>query len=85
MVKHPVSLRGYQAPINDRHAPPVLVQRQDQEFVPGLLDGLRRKLSADELGSVRNGSSPIRLLQPVHRTFNLVLLEAVCDRPGRRG
>ncbi len=82
MVKHSVILRGYQAAINDRAAEPVLVQRQDQEFIPGLLDGFRRKLSADELGRVRNGSSPIRLFQPVHRTFNLVLLEAVCDRPG---
>ncbi len=82
MVKHPVLLRGYQAAINDRSAPPVLVQRLDQEFIPGLLDGFRQKLSSDDLGRVPNGSGPLRLFQPVHRTFNLALLEAVCDRPG---
>jgi hypothetical protein len=82
MVRHPVNLRGYQAAINDRSAEPVIVQRLDQEFIPGLLDGLRRKLSPNELGRIQNGSSPIRLFQPIHRAFNLVLLEAVCDRPG---
>jgi hypothetical protein len=86
MVKHPVILRGYAAAINDHTAEPVLVKRLDQEFVPGVLDGLRRKLSPDALGrpnaqeDFRGGN--LRLFQPVHRTFNLVLLEAVCDRPG---
>jgi len=80
MVKHPVILRGYQAAINDRSAPPVLVQRLDQEFIPGLLDGLRRKLSAADLGQLSDSS--LRLLQPIHRTFNFVVVEAVCDRPG---
>ena len=86
MVKHPVILRGYAAAMNDHSAEPVLVKRLDQEFVPGVLDGLRRKLSPDALGrpnaqeDFRGGN--LRLFQPVHRTFNLVLLEAVCDRPG---
>ena len=55
MVKHPVILRGYQAAINDRTAAPVLVQRFDQEFIPGLLDGFRRKLSAADLGQPTSG------------------------------
>jgi len=83
MVKHPVILRGYQAAINDRTAAPVLVQRLDQEFIPGLLDGFRRKLSAADLGqpTSANGSS-LRFLQAIHRAFNFVVVEAVCDRPG---
>ena len=39
MVKHPVILRGYHAALNDLSAPPLLVKRLDQEFVPGVLDG----------------------------------------------
>jgi hypothetical protein len=83
MVKHPVILRGYQAAINDRNAPPVLVQRLDQEFIPGLLDGFRKKLSPSALGQATGENGVlIRLFQPIHRAFNFVLLEAVCDRPG---
>ena len=86
MVKHPVILRGYHAALNDLSAPPLLVKRLDQEFVPGVLDGLRRKVTPDALGKpasaedFRDGN--LRLFQPVHRTFNLVVLEAVCRQPG---
>jgi hypothetical protein len=85
MTKHPVILRGYQAAINDRAAEPVIVKRLDQEFIPAVLDGFRRKLSSAELGRLGGADTKgghFRLFQPVHRTFNLLLLEAVCDRPG---
>ncbi|MDB6151405.1 MAG: hypothetical protein JWQ44_2853 [Chthoniobacter sp.] len=86
MVTHPVILRGYHASRNDRLAAPVLVKRLDQEFIPGVLDGLRRKLAPTDLGEAKSAEdfrgNHLRLFQPVHRTFNLVLLEAVCDRPG---
>lgn len=88
MVKHPVVLRGYHAAINDHRAKPALVKRTDQEFIPAVLDGVRRKATPDSLGTIdredSNSKNPslFRLFQPVHRTFNLVLLEAICDRPG---
>ncbi|MGB8169820.1 MAG: hypothetical protein WCF18_20125 [Chthoniobacteraceae bacterium] len=86
MVKHPVILRGYHAAANDKIAQPLLVKRTDQEFVPGVLDGLRRKLTPEQLGKPAAAEDflggNLRLYQPVHRTFNLVLLEAVCERPG---
>lgn len=87
MVNHPVILRGYHAAANKLDAPPLLVKRLDQEFIPAVLDGLRRKATPEELGQIHDpdidgATHALRLFQPVHRTFNLVLLEAVCDRPG---
>jgi hypothetical protein len=88
MVKHPVVLRGYHAAINDHRARPVLVKRTDQEFIPAVLEAVGRKVAPDDLGkidredSTSKNPSLLRLFQPVHRTFNLVLLEAICDRPG---
>jgi len=87
MVKHPVILRGYYAGINDSVAKPVLVKRTDQEFIPAVLEGVRRKATPVALGEIGSDTADsndmgFRLFQPVHRTFNLVLLEAICDRPG---
>jgi hypothetical protein len=85
MVKHPISLRGYGAAINEFTNAPFIVKRQDREFIPGLLDGFRRRFSRVEIGQppaadYRDGH--LHLYQPVHRTFNIVALEAVCQRPG---
>jgi hypothetical protein len=87
MVKHPVILRGYHAAPNDRAALPVLVKRLDEEFIPAVLDGVRRKATPQALGKIPDTdvdgeTHALRLFQPVHRTFNLILLEAVCDQPG---
>lgn len=85
MVKHPVILRGYQGPEPAVLARPLLVKRTDADFVPGLLEDLRRKLGAADLGrpdADSDGSGLLRLLQPVHRTFNLAVVEAVCARAG---
>ena len=88
MVKHPVILRGYHAEVNEHTAAPVLVKRLDQEFIPGVLEGFRRKLTPQAMGRLGaadahpKAADAYRLFQPVHRTFNLVLLEAVCDSPG---
>jgi hypothetical protein len=87
MVKHPVRLRGYYSPVNDGETTPLLVKRTDQEFIPAVLDGVRRKSTPDSLGRVGIAAvdwknDALRLFQPVHRTFNLVLLEAICAQPG---
>lgn len=87
MVKHRVILRGYHAAINDHLEKPVLVKRTDQEFIPAVLDGVGRKATPDALGrigreAIDSKDDALRLFQPVHRTFNLVLLEAICDQPG---
>lgn len=86
MVKHPVILRGVGAQPLEDQAPPVLVRRTDADFVTGVLDQLRDKRPLLELGAPTSGdyrAGRLHLLQPIHRTFHLVLLEAVCKRPGR--
>jgi hypothetical protein len=92
MVKHPVILRGYYASPNDKVAQPLLVKRLEQEFIPAVLDGVRNKSDPDTLGKIVDPDldpdpkiaalKALRLFQAVHRTFNIVLLEAVCDQPG---
>ena len=88
MVKHRVILRGYCAALNDRVAPPLLIKRAEAEFVPAVLEGLRQGKDASGLGRHvaadyrHDGTDRLHLLQPVHRTFNLAVLELVCDRPG---
>lgn len=89
MVKHDVILRGYGSAANDRAAPPLLVKRTEPAFVPALLEALRHQTAATTLGATEDndhvdlgGTAYRRLFQPVHRTFNLVVLEAVCDAPG---
>lgn len=88
MVKHDVILRGYGSAQNDKLAPPLIAKRTESSFVPALLDDLRLKTSAATLAKpgdddtlAIDGQSRRRLFQPVHRTFNLVVLEAVCDAP----
>jgi hypothetical protein len=62
---------------------PVLVERTDEDFVAAFLDELRSDEGRKRLArSVRNAGEPskgLKLLQPVHRTFNLAVLEVACD------
>jgi hypothetical protein len=84
MVKHPIILRGYGADPLDDQAAPVLVKRTDPEFVDGVLDKLRERAPRAQLGEpLDRPGGRLKLRQPIHRTFNLVVLEAACDRPGR--
>ena len=59
---------------------PVLVERRDQEFLEGLFRDLlrpdRRDLLQQLAPELKNGVP--MLFQPVHRVFNLVLVEAHC-------
>lgn len=86
MVKHPVILRGYRAAPLDDDAPPVILRRTEDDFVTALLADLRQNKERGSLGEPTSADRPsgrLRLRQPVHRTFNLVLLEAACEQPGR--
>ncbi len=84
MVRHVVMLRRYQAAPGERDSRAILVKRTDPEFIPGLLDGLRQSAAPATLGSPDSRHDlfdRLHLYQPVHRTFNLLLVEAACDRP----
>ena len=86
MVKHPVILRGFGAAPLEDEAPPLIVKRTEEDFVQALLDGLGEKESRNELGAPTAADRPngrLKLSQPMHRAFHLVVMEAVCERPGR--
>ncbi|HYO68534.1 MAG TPA: hypothetical protein VEU33_20875 [Archangium sp.] len=90
---HPVIFRGLHfdagsgRPIAAKHQRPVLVERTDEDFLEAFLEELSsdagRKLLA---GSVLNAGEPakelLKLNQPVHRSFHLVVFEAACDTFG---
>jgi hypothetical protein len=92
MVAHPVILRGltFEAgsgrPQPATGSRPVLVERTDEDFLSSLLEELRSEQGRRRLAStVRNAGEPapgLKLFQPVHRTFELVLVEALCDTFG---
>lgn len=85
MVDHETILRGANPLGIDQ--PPLILKRTDQEFIPALLDELAVERGLDQVVNAAispNGdNSVVQLLQPVQRTFNLVLLEAVCDAYGQ--
>ena len=88
MVKHRVILRGYGAASEDLAAAPLIAKRTEAAFVPALLEDLRTKVASSVLAHTADtdrtqvgGREYRRLFQAVHRTFNLVVLEAVCDAP----
>ena len=65
---------------------PVILQRTDQDFIAAVLDELKtpdghRKLLAGQ-AVTRDAANRLRLFQPVHRTFHVVLLEAFCQELG---
>lgn len=79
---HPILLRGLSL-----HAPedprPTLVQRSDVKFLDGLLadlseGGTFRKL-ANRTINHQAALDPVRFYQPVHRTYQFAIFEAVCD------
>ncbi|NTX06648.1 hypothetical protein HUA74_42090 [Myxococcus sp. CA051A] len=92
MVAHPTLLRGLTfdggsgRPMPSTENRPVLVERTDDDFISAFLAELgsdegRKQLTA----TVRNageGAPSLKLYQPVHRSFQLAVLEALCDIPG---
>lgn len=88
MVDHSTRLQGLGGA---RQSPPLIIERTDQEFIPAILDELAREGGLASIhGSAAHGSAAhprdkkpvLTLLQPVHRTFNVALLEAACDVVG---
>lgn len=77
-LAHPVLLRGA---LGDRPGPSIL-QRTDQDVIGALLAELVRANGlasvAQTLAQATSGDQ-LKLYQPVHRVFHLVLLEVVCD------
>jgi len=84
MVDHPIQLQG---PGGTGASPPLILERTDQEFIPAILDELARENGIESMhGSAarsRDKQGVLTLLQPVHRTFHVALVEAACDVIGR--
>jgi hypothetical protein len=84
-MAHAVRLSGLRSSAAERNRAPLIVERRDQDFVAGLLADLSEPGSRAALPASapqRHGGVP-RLLQPVQRVFNLLVLEAWCDEPGQ--
>lgn len=85
MVTEKIILRGLRIGGGDDR--PTIVERIDQEFIPAVLEELR--LGGESLSDIqtsvvspRHAGGGLKLFQPVQRTFNVVLLEALCDSFG---
>lgn len=82
---HPVRLSGLRAGPQQPAVAPLIVERRDQDFVEGLLADLGDASAHAALRAsvpARQQGVP-RLFPPVQRVFNLVVMEAFCDQPGR--
>lgn len=81
MVSHPVALRGLEGPTSA----PLIVQRTDEDFIEGMLRDARSPALAALLASRaadKDKTGTLRLMQPIHRAYHLLLVEAVCAIPG---
>ncbi|MBW4484552.1 MAG: hypothetical protein KME14_18625 [Tildeniella torsiva UHER 1998/13D] len=78
---HPILVRGA---LGDRPGPAIL-QRTDQDVIGALLAELVRPgclASVAQTLAQETSGDQLKLYQPVHRVFHLVLLEVVCDSFG---
>lgn len=88
MTGHATRLIGAQLPgLGDAQGRPTLVSVTEQNFIPWTLDQLasaqgRSTLAGRNALARRGGDGAARLYQPVHRSFNLVLVEAFCATDG---
>jgi hypothetical protein len=84
MVEHAAILRGLK--LAGGGARPTILERKDQDFIPAILDDLsksdRIQRVTRTLASTRESNGVLKLFQPVHRTFNVALVQAFCDSPG---
>jgi len=80
-AEHTVELKGAW-PADSAKAGPSIVQRTDEDFINATLAELAGSSPAAVVADHRPASDgdALRLYQPVHRTFNLVLVEAHCDQ-----
>lgn len=84
MVAHEPSVRGL-----ERKAiagAPLILQRTDDDFISAMLeqlrspDGFEKVLSYE--ANTRDKHQTLRLFQPVHRTFHVAVVEALCQQAG---
>jgi hypothetical protein len=84
MVDHDSFLRGLGATRDS--GPPLILQRTDDDFVGTTLEQLRTadayQVVLASAAGARDKDRTLRLYQPVHRTFHLVLVDAYCLQPG---
>jgi len=66
---------------------PVILQREDEDFVDAVMESLRsvegRTGLAASRAAARNTQQVLKLFQPIQRQFHLALVEAWCETPGR--
>lgn len=64
---------------------PSIIERRDEDFIAAMLEELAGEQHAAIVATHRPKAATdgaLRLFQPIHRTFNLALLEAHCDTFG---
>jgi len=88
MVSHATILKGAALAGGGRgaHLPPTILRLDRPDFVPHLLSELQSAQGRARLEAAVQARSeplvPVKLEQPVHRAFNLVLTDALCLVPG---
>ena len=88
MVGHKVKLEGADLPgITNPDGRPTVVSITEQDFVNWFLERMKTPDGRTELAgrnalARQNADGQARLFQPVHRSFNLVLVEAFCEVDG---
>jgi hypothetical protein len=87
MVTHDVLFRG--ASFAGTGGAPVILQRTDDDFIANILrdvaTGPGRSAIVSTIAAPPQGSRTgrVKLYQPVHQTFHVVLVEAACDAVGQ--
>lgn len=90
VAHHPVIIRGLGQPSKVPDSvlhPPLVVSRTEENFIASVLDdlaheeGIKALEGANVLGS--DTGSVEKLYQPVHRTFNVAILQVACDTYGQ--
>ena len=65
---------------------PVILQRNDEDFIEAILEDLKRPASRSglqsDLAATRNADQILKLFQPTQRLFHVALIEAWCATPG---
>lgn len=65
---------------------PVILQRNDEDFIEAILEDLKRPASRSglqaDVAATRNAEQILKLFQPTQRLFHVALIEAWCATPG---
>jgi hypothetical protein len=86
-IQHTIHIAG--PPVTTRTAVdlrPLILQYGEADGIPRLLETLGREDPGEDLARAtadsRTREKVLRLFQPVHRVFHVVLVQAACTRPG---